>query len=77
MTRGTTPIAFDEDTGNPLVASSTLAFAWIERLPAAVRPFEELALQREEAGRVPAHTPEWTDFNAGDPGATWVDSFIL
>ena len=37
------------------------------------RRYEEL--REELVRRIPAHTPEWTDHNPGDPGITLLELF--
>jgi len=34
-------------------------------------------LEEELVGRIPVYSPEWTDFNASDPGVTLIELFTF
>lgn len=73
-----TLIIFDEEaSAGPLVESLTIVFERIEPVRVEVQSFAAFTLKRAEADQVPAYTPEWTDFNAGDPGITLGDAPLL
>src|ERR1043166_9668639 len=40
-----------------------------------VRRYQDLV--DEALARIPVHTPEWTNFNKGDPGVTLVELFAF
>ena len=71
IARGPALVAFDDAASRgPRLESLTIVFERMERPPVQVLPFEEFTLQRTEAARAPAYSPDWTDFNPGDPGIT-------
>ena len=65
------------------LAFGLLAFVMLESpSPAPIvipalddRSYSELV--EETKGRIPAHTPEWTNYRAGDPGFRLLDFFAL